>query len=622
MNHVYRIVWNNAVRAWVAVAESARGRGKGGARRARPGQPSLTQMLAVACAASAALLAAHADAQTAVAAPGQQANVLVSPNGVTVVNIANPNAAGVSHNRYQQFNVGPQGLVLNNTTPSQISYSSQLAGQVIANYNMASQAGVILNEVVSNNRSQLAGFTEVLGRRADVVLANPYGITCSGCGFINTDRVTLSTGTPFLRADGSLGGFNVSQGDILVNGGGLNASAQQLLELVTRSVKLEANVNAPQIEITTGTNQWDYGTRAITGSVGATGSAPTYSIDSSALGGMYANRIKISSTEAGVGVRMLGDAAASAEDFTLSAAGRVELRSRISAQRDVLVASSSNEAAAIALADASLTAARDAKLVASQGGLALERSMVVAGASIEAAGTRIDAGQGSRLQAAQALAARATAGDLALGAAAVRAGTDMQLAASGQLSIAAGEGQGVQSTGGSIRIDAGNGLVNDGVISADQGSLTVRAGNELSNGGTLNAGQSIDIADAGGASLSLDNRGNIIAGQSMTTQAADVSNSGWLQAGISNSIDAANLANSGKIIAATGSASLRVDGTLDNSGSVRAGQDVAIAGRNGGAVQQLVNSGDLLAARALQIDAQALVNQGTGWIQAGYRTAS
>ena len=619
MNHVYRIVWNNAVRAWVAVAETARGRGKGGQRkRVRAARrPTLIQMMAAANALSAALLSGHANAQTAVAAPGQQTGVYVSPNGVTVVNIANPNAAGLSHNRYQQFNVGPQGLVLNNTTPSQISYSSQLAGQVMANHNMANQARVILNEVVANNRSQLAGFTEVLGRRADVVLANPYGITCSGCGFINTDRVTLGTGTPFLRADGSLGGFNVSQGDILVNGGGLNASAQQLLELVTRSVKLEANVNAPEIAITTGTNQWDYGTRAITGSVGATGSAPVYAIDSSALGGMYANRIQLTSTEAGVGVRMLGEAAASAEDFTLSAAGRVELRNRISAQRDVRVASSSSEVAAIALVNASLTAARDARIGASQGSLLLERGVVMAGANIDAAGTRIEAGQGSRLQAAQALSARATAGDLALGAAALRAGTDMQLSASGQMSTAAGEGQGVQSIGGAIRIDAGSGLVNEGVITADQGSLTVRAGQQLSNGGTLNAGQSIDIADAaGGASQSVDNRGSMIAGQAMTTQAAAVGNSGWMQAGSGNSIDATGLSNSGKIIAATGSANLRVDGLVDNTGSVRAGQDIAITGRNGASVQQLSNGGDLLAARALQIDAQALVNKGSGWIQA------
>lgn len=68
---------------------------------------------------------------------------------------------------------------------------------------MKKSAQVILNEVVSANRSRLAGFTEVAGGKADVVVANPYGITCSGCGFINTDRVTLTTGKPYLSSIGA-----------------------------------------------------------------------------------------------------------------------------------------------------------------------------------------------------------------------------------------------------------------------------------------------------------------------------------------------------------------------------------------------------------------------------------
>jgi len=29
-------------------------------------------------------------------------------------------------------------------------------------------------------------------------VANPYGITCNGCGFINTPNVTLTTGKPMV----------------------------------------------------------------------------------------------------------------------------------------------------------------------------------------------------------------------------------------------------------------------------------------------------------------------------------------------------------------------------------------------------------------------------------------
>ena len=333
---------------------------------------------------------------------------------------------------------------------------------------------------------------------------------------------------------------------------------------------------------------------------------------------MYANRIRLTATEAGVGVRMLGDAAASAEDFTLSAAGRVELYNRISAQRDVLVASTSNEAAAIALAGATLNASRKLDVAARQGGLGIRASTLIAEGDMRATGTRLDAGEGSHLQAGGALDLGASAGDLALGAAALRAGGDLHLGSTGQLSIAGGDSQGVQSTGGHIAIDAQAGLNNAGVVSADQGDVTLRAGSRIANSGSINAGRNLNMGDAaGGASQSLDNTGKLLAGQAMTTRAARVGNSGWMQAGGANTIDAASLDNSGKVIAATGTATLRVERTIDNSGSVRAAQDIVVTGRDGTrGAQQLNNSGDMLAAGAVNLHAAAFDNSAAGWIQA------
>ena len=38
--------------------------------------------------------------------------------------------------------------------------------------------GVILNEVNSSDPSRLSGYTEIAGGRADLVIANPAGISC------------------------------------------------------------------------------------------------------------------------------------------------------------------------------------------------------------------------------------------------------------------------------------------------------------------------------------------------------------------------------------------------------------------------------------------------------------
>src|SRR5690606_23386411 len=108
------------------------------------------------------------------------------------------------------YNVGEKGLVLNNGNMALVTRQSQLAGRIVSNSNLDQQSQFILNEVVADNPSQLLGFTEVVGGKAAVIVANPYGITCSGCGFINTDRVTLTTGVPRI-SDGVIGGFDVRE---------------------------------------------------------------------------------------------------------------------------------------------------------------------------------------------------------------------------------------------------------------------------------------------------------------------------------------------------------------------------------------------------------------------------
>ncbi|WP_033581430.1 filamentous hemagglutinin N-terminal domain-containing protein, partial [Dickeya zeae] len=266
-------------------------------------------------------------------------------NGVPVVNIATPNAAGLSHNRYNDFNVDNRGLILNNGT-AQLT-QSQLGGLLQNNPNLNGRAAsAIINEVVSPNRSHLAGYLEVAGQAASVMVANPYGITCSGCGFINTPRITLTTGTPQLDAAGGLSGLDVRGGDILVDGAGLDASQSDYFALIARTANLQAGLNARDAQVVLGVNRVGSDGR-ITPQAGS-GATPVLALDTGALGGMYANRISLVSTEQGVGVNTAGLSARQG-DIQLSATGRLQVGSaiaqgNITAQGGTLVVSGDQQA--------------------------------------------------------------------------------------------------------------------------------------------------------------------------------------------------------------------------------------------------------------------------------------
>ncbi|MCE0829057.1 filamentous hemagglutinin N-terminal domain-containing protein, partial [Buttiauxella sp. A2-C2_NF] len=162
-------------------------------------------------------------------APGnQQPQITHSASGTMQVNIQTPSTGGVSRNTYSQFDVDNHGAILNN---SHSNTQTRLGGMVAANPNLAKgEATVILNEVNSRDPSQLKGYIEVAGQKAQVVIANPSGISCDGCGFINANRATLTTGTPQFSHD-NLTGYRVNGGEITITGSGLDSSAQDYTDI-------------------------------------------------------------------------------------------------------------------------------------------------------------------------------------------------------------------------------------------------------------------------------------------------------------------------------------------------------------------------------------------------------
>jgi filamentous hemagglutinin len=251
-------------------------------------------------------------------APGnQRPTVLQTTNGLPQINIQTPSAAGVSRNTYRQFDIQSNGAILNN---ARTNTQTQLGGWLQGNPWLATgSARIILNEVNSANPSQLRGYIEVAGQRAEVIIANPAGVNADGAGFINASRVTITTGTPQISG-GNLEGYLVQRGTVTINGKGLDATLTDYTGILARAVQINAGIWAKDLNIVTGTNQInvEHTTHAATA---GTGAAPMFALDVAQLGGMYAGKITLIGTESGVGVRNAGVIGASAGDVVLQSDG-------------------------------------------------------------------------------------------------------------------------------------------------------------------------------------------------------------------------------------------------------------------------------------------------------------
>ena len=233
----------------------------------------------------------------------QQPLVMETASGHPLVQIAPPSAGGVSMNLYTFFNVPERGAILNN---SYNLSNTELAGYVQGNPNlMGGTARIIVNEVTSANPSELRGFLEVAGDRAGVVIANPNGILADGAGFLNTARVTLATGRTEMDAAGNLAALRIDDGKVVITGKGLSAKGVDSAELYARAIEINAGLWAEHAKIVTGVNTIGYTDGEIS-PITADSNTPSYALDLSAIGGMYANRIALVGTEKGLGVNLEG----------------------------------------------------------------------------------------------------------------------------------------------------------------------------------------------------------------------------------------------------------------------------------------------------------------------------
>ena len=170
--------------------------------------------------------------------------------------------------------------------------------------------GIIVNEVMSDRPSELRGFLEVAGTKANVIIANPNGIYADGAGFLNASRAILAAGHVLRDPSGGYTGLRIADGRVDIRGKGLDARGADSAEVYARSVEVNAGLWANHAKIVAGQNDI-----ARDGSISSIASepaaaAPHYAIDLADIGGMYANRITLIGTEKGLGVNLTGQLSA------------------------------------------------------------------------------------------------------------------------------------------------------------------------------------------------------------------------------------------------------------------------------------------------------------------------
>ncbi|SFQ38179.1 filamentous hemagglutinin family N-terminal domain-containing protein [Variovorax sp. OK605] len=661
--HLHRVVFNAARGMRMVVQETATSAGKGASRAtAAAGAVAFAGMLMAA--------SAHAQIVGAPNVPGNlRPTVLMAPNGVPMVNIQTPSAAGVSRNVYNQFNVGANGAILNN---SRANVQTQLGGFVQGNPFMAGGAArIILNEVNGGSPSQLRGYIEVGGQRAEVIIANPAGISVDGGGFINASRATLTTGTPQFNAMGGLDSFLVRGGTITIDGAGLDASKTDYAAILARAVQVNAGIWASELKVVAGANEVSADAGRVT-PVAGSGAAPTYALDVAALGGMYANKIALIGTEAGLGVRNAGNIGAGAGGLVVTAAGRLENVGTLEGQSIELrtpgdidnkggtirqtsaagltltspVLSNTNggvigmePVSASASAGAGATTGTGSGGAASGGsatpgttgtGTANSSSggtsapavytppapgAIAAGGSILNDGGRIYAGGPVTLNTPQinnAGGSLSVANMAVTGPSFSNAGGTLNVSNSFSANVGPLDNSGGTLRAGSVNIATTGDLNNtDGKLSSDTDATLAVGGQLINTRGAVSATNALSANVAGAAN---NTGGTLIANQGVSLSAGSLDNTkGSIQSvNAGTQLTVANrLINTGGTIGAGTDASVQA-GSLSNSGSIRGTHDTALTVSGA-----LTNDGSISAGRNTTVTAGSLASGASGVLGAG-----
>ncbi|EFG9951087.1 Contact-dependent inhibitor A, partial [Escherichia coli] len=387
----------------------------------------------------------------------------------------------------------------------------------------------------------------------NVMVANPYGITCDGCGFINTPHATLTTGRPVMNADGSLQALEVTEGSITINGAGLDGTRSDAVSIIARATEVNAALHAKDLTVTAGANRVTADGRV--SALKGEGDVPKVAVDTGALGGMYARRIHLTSTESGVGVN-LGNLYAREGDIILSSSGKLVLKNSL-AGGNTTVTGTDVSLSGDNKAGGNLSVTGTTGLTLNQSRLVTDKNLVLSSSGqIVQNGGELTAGQNAMLSAQHLNQTSGT----------VNAAENVTLTTTGDITL---KGRSV----------AGK-------------TLTVSSGS-LNNGGTLVAGRDATVKTG-----TFSNTG-AVQGNGLKVTATDLTSTGSIKSGSTLDISARNATLSGDA-GAKDSARVTVSGTLENRGRLVSDNVLTLS------ATQINNSGTLSGAKELVASADTL----------------
>ena len=430
-----------------------------------------------------------------------QPQIEETANGIPLVNITAPSSGGVSRNEYETFNVPDKGAILNN---SYTLSKTELAGYVQGNNNMAERpAKIIVNEVTGAGSTSMDGFLEVAGNRADVVIANPNGITVNGGGFINTGKAFLTTGKPVYDGEDHLQRFDITGGDILIEGKGLGGKETESLAILSRAVKINAGIWAKDLHITTGANTVDAKTLEASAIEGK-GGRPAFALDTAAIGGMYAGRITLVGTEKGLGVNNSGTWSAE-DNLILDWNGDLKNSGTIYSKGNTDLRASRLENDKTIAAERNLSAAAKEN-IRNQGKLLAGENMdIYAGKTLDNAGHAMESGNNLSIETGDAI-------NNAAGT--IKSGGSQQIKAGHTLTNT----EGTLAADGNINIQTDK-MTGDGIVSAGK-KAGILLEKDFTNTGRLEAGSSLSLAVKG----NITNRKEILSRGHLALESKNIRN--------------------------------------------------------------------------------------------------